>query len=136
MMNNNTNNSKPNFLIFPDDYDNSMKMNAYSKINIIIEKAADNLLTDELMETIYTTLVGVIREADNKTTSQLSKQDLDRYLSPIKKLALAATDGDVLKYHLMSMLRTVLMGYMNDMYEETKIDFDKLKWGTGTNDNH
>ena len=135
-MMNNTNNSKPNFLIFPDDHVNSMKMNAYLKINRIIEKAADNFLTDELMETIYTTLIGVTREADSKTTSQISKQDLDRYLFPIKKLIVAATDGDELKYLLMNMLRTVLMGYMVDTYEETKIDFDKLKSEAGINDNH
>lgn len=133
MTNNNINNSKLNF---PDDYVNARKMNAYLKINRIIEKAADDLLTDELMENIYTTLIGVAREADSKTASLIPKQDLDRYLFPLKRLTAAATDGDELKYLLMSMLRAMLMGYMNDMYEETKIDFDKLKREAGINDNH
>lgn len=132
MMNNNTNNSKSNF---PDDYDNARKMNAYLKINRIIETAVDDFLTDE-MENIYTALIGVTREIDSKTASLISKQDLDRYLFPIKRLTVAATDCDELKYLLMSMLRAMLMGYMNDMYEETKIDFDKLKREAGINDNH
>lgn len=135
-MMNNTNNSKPNFHIFPDYYVNYMKMNAYLKINRVIEKTADNFLTDELMETIYTTLIGVVREADSKTASQIPKQDLDRYLSPIMRIIVAATDGDELKYILMNMLRTVLIGYMNDMYEETRSDLDKPKREAGINDNH